>query len=202
MPCQRDGLVQRPGVCRVVHAGALALILLSLAVPRVAVAAGVPKGVCLIASSTRRWPCKSSPAADGCAAGLCGCSIRGIKRVSWSGTWRTLIQHCGSVRCAAKLFSGGYRPRTLTPGRAAGSTILTMERHTASGPNSVPLIPSSHASISAFRLSVKPGPCSAFHGCCLHDPGTTCTRPHAAVGIGAGFRYVRPHLSGFHWICG
>jgi hypothetical protein len=33
-----------------------------------------------------------------------------------------------------------------------------------SGPNSVPLTPSSHASISAFLFSVKPGPCSAFHG--------------------------------------
>ena len=48
MPCQRDGLVQRPGMCRVVYSGALALILLSLAVPRVAVAAGVPNGVWLI----------------------------------------------------------------------------------------------------------------------------------------------------------
>ena len=42
MPCQRDSLVQRPGMCRVVYAGALALILLSLA------AAGVPNGVWLI----------------------------------------------------------------------------------------------------------------------------------------------------------
>ena len=48
MPCQRDSLVQRPGMCRVVYAGALVLILLSLAVPRVAVAAGVPNGVWLI----------------------------------------------------------------------------------------------------------------------------------------------------------
>jgi tagatose-1,6-bisphosphate aldolase len=32
-------------MCRVVYSGALALILLSLAVPRVAVAAGVPNGV-------------------------------------------------------------------------------------------------------------------------------------------------------------
>ena len=91
-------------------------------------------------------------------------SAGSIKRVNWSGTWRTRIQHCGSVRCAAKPFSGGYSPRTLTIGRTAGSTTLTMERHTVSGPNSVPLIASSRAFISALRFSVKPGPCFAFHG--------------------------------------
>ena len=40
--------MQRPAMRRVVYSGALALILLSLAVPRVAVAAGVPTGVWLI----------------------------------------------------------------------------------------------------------------------------------------------------------
>ena len=161
MPCQRDGLVQRPAMCRVVYSGALALIPLSLAVPRVAVPAGVPNGVWLIHA-------KVAVQIFACGGMLCGrivgCNVRGIKRVKWSGTWRTRIQHCGSVCCAAKLFSGGYSPRTLTIGRTAGSTTLTMERHIVSGPNSVPLMPSSHASISAFRFSVKHGPCSAFHG--------------------------------------
>lgn len=160
MPCQRDGLVQRPPMRRAVNSGALALILSwPFRASRLLLAFPPESG-----SSGRRWPCKSSPVADCCAAGSCGCSIRKIKRVNWSGTRRTRIQHCGSVRSAAKLSSGGYSLRTLTIGRAAGSTTLTMERHTVSGANSVPLIASSHAFISAFRFSVKPGHCFAFHG--------------------------------------
>ena len=164
MPCQRDGLVQRPAMCRVVYSGALALILLSLAVPRVAVPAGVPNGVWLIHA-------KVAVQIFACGGMLCG-------RIVWLQHPRDqagqLVRDLEnpdpalrSVRCAAKLFSGGYSPRTLTIGRTAGSTTLTMERHIVSGPNSVPLIPSSHASISAFRFSVKPGPCSAFHGSVL-----------------------------------
>jgi hypothetical protein len=80
MPCQRDGLVQRPAMRRVVYSGALTLILLSLAVPRVAVAA-FPTGS---GSSTRRWPCKSSPAVPSSSQ-----AERPCPNPAMNGPWRT-----------------------------------------------------------------------------------------------------------------
>ncbi len=146
---------------RVAYSGALALILLSLAVPRVADATGVPNGV---------WLIQAKVAVQICACGglLCG-------RIVWlqhprdqaGQLVRDLENPDPALRqrpLCGQTILWGLQPADIDDWESAGSTTLTMERHTASGPNSVPLIPSSHSSIPASRSSVKPGPCSAFHG--------------------------------------
>jgi hypothetical protein len=62
-------------------------------------------------------------------------SLRGpaIPRDSWSAIRRTRIPHCGSACSAAKPFFGHYGRQVRITGRADGSTMPTMGRHTASG---------------------------------------------------------------------
>lgn len=101
MPCQRDGLVQRAAMRRIVYSGALTQMLLTLAFPGVAIAAGVPNGILAHRREGGRANLRLRRTAvrpDRVAAASAGSS--------GSTGPGTRIQHCGSVSCGPNYSRG------------------------------------------------------------------------------------------------